>query len=85
VERQAAADQGVVGGEVVADPVALFEVALLLLVRVEVLHADVEPAPVAVGLLDGHLGLLLPREGEEAPASAKVRLMSSWSIPWPAR
>src|SRR5215211_8362043 len=54
------------GGEVVADPVALLEVALLLLVGVEVLHADVEPAPVAVGLLDGHLRLLLPWELEEA-------------------
>jgi hypothetical protein len=53
----------VVGGQVIADPVALLEVALLLLVRVEVLHADVEPAPVAVeeaaGLGEGPVDELL--------------------------
>ena len=47
VERNTLAHQRVVGGQVVADPVALLEVALLLLVGVEVLHAQVEPAPVA--------------------------------------
>ena len=65
MEGHALLDQGVVGREVVADPVALLEVALLLLVRVQVLHAEVEPAPVAGRLLHRDLGLLLPREGEE--------------------
>jgi hypothetical protein len=60
------ADQRVRGVEIVADPVALLEVTLLLLVGVEVLHADVEPAPVTGRLLHRHLGLLLPGEGEEA-------------------
>jgi hypothetical protein len=55
-----------VGRQVVADPEALLEVALLLLVGVEVLHAQVEPAAVAGGPLDGHLGLLLARQREEA-------------------
>jgi hypothetical protein len=54
------------GGEVVADPVALLEVALLLLVGVEILHAKVEPVPVAGRPLHRHLGLALGRPGEEA-------------------
>jgi hypothetical protein len=65
VERHALADQRVVGSQVVAHPVTLLEVALLLLVGVEVLHAKVEPAPVARRPLYRYLGLALPRPGKE--------------------
>ncbi len=74
-------DQRVVGGQVVPDPIALLEVVLLLLVGMQVLHPQVEPAPVAGGLLPYTSALRSRGRAKNRPASAKVSSISPWSIP----
>lgn len=74
-----------VGREVVPDPEALLEVALLLLVGVEVLHAEVGPAAVAGDFSTGTSAFFSRGRAKNRAASAKVRSIRSWPTPWPAR